>query len=341
MRVCAAVLVFAATGLAYVTGSWAQDDESPVQDAPQVPNFSAEIEADLKTLSAPEFKVREAASQRFLARKLDAVEPLFYLALNGTAEASVRAFDLLRQLNRDGDDATIRATEMAFEALSESENPTIAMRAEGAMEANAPVRRSKAIAAFLKLGGIMRYFSDDGEVTDTPSNAIALVTLHPDVWKGGDEGIRILRRIDDFRGRADRRAIAVFVIKGSISKNAVEELRTFPNTVVQERGKAQLGVTPNSFVAREDGMQIQEVKPGSAAARAGLISGDVIVKFGAHRITSFEGLVEKIGDCEPGEQIPVVYVRNFTEMTATVELQGWEGIGTPRKAPPTPPPSPQ
>lgn len=326
MRVGVAVLMIAATILANGAGTWAQtDDEPAVQDAPKVPTFSAEIEADLKALSAAEFKVREAASKRFMDRKADAVEPLFYLALNGTAEGSVRAFDLLRQIYRDGDDATNHATEAAFEALSESDNPTVAMRAEVAMEANAPVRRIKAIAAFQKLGGIIRYFSDEGEVTDVPTNSIALVTLHPKTWKGGDEGVRLLRRIDDFRGRTERRPISVFVITGAVSKDAVDELRTFPNTVVQERGPAQLGVTPNSFAAREEGMQIQDVKAGSAAARAGLMTGDVILKFDGHKITSFEGLVERIGKKEPGDKVPVVYLRNFTEDTTTVELQGWEG----------------
>lgn len=288
--------------------------------------ISAEIAADLNALSAPEYKTRETAAKNLLARKLEAVAPLKHLAETGTAEASVRAFELLRQLYREGDDATNEAAENAFDALVQNENPTVASRAEAANDANIPVRRAKAIAAFRKLGGSIRFQSeesDDRNAVDEEMDVIEYAMLDT-TWSGGDDGLKYLKRIPDFRIQSEVRRAAVFAIKGSkVSDQAVADLEaSIPGLGVQRRGPACFGISAYSGLG-ESGLVVSSVKAGTAADRAGLIPGDIVLKFNGHELADFNALVDRISEKVPGDKVPVEYVRNGVQDTVTVELRGW------------------
>lgn len=291
------------------------------------PPVSAEIAADLKELSATEFKAREAAVQRLLTHQLKAVAPLVHLAETGSAEASVRAFEVLRQLYRTGDDETNEATETAFELLAHSENPNVASRAEAALEAAGPVRRTKAISAFRKLGGIIRFINDDvgAAAVDEMQDAIEYAMIDKASWKGGDEGLKYLRRIDDFRAVSEFRRAAVFVIKGcNVSEQAILDLEAaIPGLGVQRRGPACFGISAYSGFGAQRGLLVSSVKAGTAADRAGLVQGDVIIKFNGHDVPDFNALVDKISEKQPGDKVPVIYERNGMQDTVIVELRGW------------------
>jgi len=296
---------------------------------PEATQIQAEMKADLEALSAPQFSTREAAAKRLLARRLDSVPFLTEVAQSDKIEASVRAFDLLRQLYREGDDSTNEAIEQAFENLIQNENPTVALRAEAAIEAGGPIRRAKAIAAFRKIGGVLKYHSDGTTgpaAEDESTKSISHAIIDPKSWNGGDDGLKYLRRIDDFRAPADGHRSGLIVIKGSkVSKKAIEDLQiALPSLLVQERGPAQLGVSPYSIFGGPARLQIGDVKAGSAAERAGLRVGDLLLKFNGHPVRDFETLVERISEKEPGDKVPVVYERNGTEATVIVELQGWD-----------------
>ena len=285
--------------------------------------FSAEITADLQALSAPEYAVRESATRRLLSRKLEAIAPLAHIAETGTVEASVRAFDLLRQIYRKGDDESNEAAEAAFEALSQSDNPNVASRAEVANEANAELRRARSIAAFRKLGGIISFRGDDNNeavAVDESAEDIEYAMLGTN-WNGGDEGLKYLRRIPDFR----KPGAGVFAIKGSkVTEQAIVDLEAaVPNLGVQRRGPACFGVSASLFGVGDKGLFVSSVKPGTAAHRAGLQPGDLVLKFNGHEVPDFNTLVDRISEKQPGDKVPVVYVRNGVEDTVTVELRGW------------------
>ena len=87
--------------LIVLSGLWLGEPSKPVTPD-SVPVMSNEdrqsLAADLKAVEHAEFRVREAAVQRLAARGGSVVAPLAALAQTGSAEASVRAFELLRQL---------------------------------------------------------------------------------------------------------------------------------------------------------------------------------------------------------------------------------------------------
>ena len=289
------------------------------------PRFSAEITAELQALSAPEFSARESAARRLLSRKLEAVAPLSHVAANGTVEASVRAFDLLRQIYREGDDETNEAAETAFETLSQSDNPNVASRAEVANEANVEIRRARSIAAFRKLGGIIRFRGEETiepAAIDESAEDIEYAMLK-DTWKGGDEGLKYLRRIPDFRKPGFDRG-GIFAIKGSkVSDQAIADLEAaIPNLSIARRGPACFGITASAGL-NDSGLIVISVRPGTAAHRAGLQAGDKVLKFDGHEVPDFLTLVDRISEKQPGDKVPVIYVRNDVQDTLTVELRGW------------------
>ena len=59
---------------------------------------------------------------------------------------------------------------------------------------------------------------------------------------------------------------------------------------------------------------------GSAAAKAGLQSGDVITKIDGRVIDGGEGLVAAIRSTAPGAKVTLTYVRGGDTKTATVTL---------------------
>lgn len=81
--------------------------------------------------------------------------------------------------------------------------------------------------------------------------------------------------------------------------------------------KAKLGIMTKST---EEGLVIQEVSAGSAAEKAGLKAGDLIVKVENDSISSPDDLYKAIGSHDPGDKIKITYKRDKKINTATAQL---------------------
>ena len=69
-----------------------------------------------------------------------------------------------------------------------------------------------------------------------------------------------------------------------------------------------------------DGVPLGQIVGGSAAARAGLREGDVIVRFGSQRVDGFEALVAALRGHRPGDTVRVLYLRDGSEHETTATL---------------------
>lgn len=62
------------------------------------------------------------------------------------------------------------------------------------------------------------------------------------------------------------------------------------------------------------------VLPGTPAAKAGLVEGDIITKVGDHQIKEGQSLVSALSNYTVGDKVTITYLRNGNEKTAIVTL---------------------
>jgi hypothetical protein len=85
------------------------------------------------------------------------------------------------------------------------------------------------------------------------------------------------------------------------------------------RGVAFLGVSP-ARAGLSDGVWLGTVVPDSAAARAGMREGDIIVRLGEVPVRSFEELRAALRVRRPGDPVQVVYLRDGEDRTVQAVL---------------------
>jgi hypothetical protein len=69
-----------------------------------------------------------------------------------------------------------------------------------------------------------------------------------------------------------------------------------------------------------DGVPLSHVVPGSAAARAGLRDGDVLVRLGGTPLNGFDDLRAALSRARPGEVVRIVFLRGGVDHAATATL---------------------
>jgi putative serine protease PepD len=84
---------------------------------------------------------------------------------------------------------------------------------------------------------------------------------------------------------------------------------------------AEIGINARSVSdVTTSGAQVQNVVQGGAAARAGIIEGDVIVKVGDRSIAGADELVVAVSERRPGATVQVQLVRDGRPLTLQVVL---------------------
>src|SRR5262249_50308933 len=84
-------------------------------------------------------------------------------------------------------------------------------------------------------------------------------------------------------------------------------------------GGAFLGISPDTN-SEADGLRLGSVLAGTAAARAGLLRGDVIVPLADRPVNGFAHLRRIIDAKRPGDAVAVVYLRDGEEHQAAAVL---------------------
>ncbi|MFI1911716.1 S1C family serine protease [Nocardia sp. NPDC020380] len=104
-------------------------------------------------------------------------------------------------------------------------------------------------------------------------------------------------------------------------KRISQTLINDPNHTVQH---AVLGVSAKTQIVSNDvmsGAAVADVQAGSAAAQAGIVEGDVIVKVGDRDVTGPEELTVAVQSHQPGETVTIKLIRDGREVDVPVKLQ--------------------
>ncbi|MCS6831230.1 MAG: M28 family peptidase [bacterium] len=88
-----------------------------------------------------------------------------------------------------------------------------------------------------------------------------------------------------------------------------------------ERGvRVYVGTIPD-YSEDVKGMRISGVREGSPAQKAGLRSGDVIVRFGEQKVESIYDYMDALNRYKPGDTVTIVVLRNGEEVELTLTLE--------------------
>ncbi len=286
------------------------------------PPTLSEIEQWIVDLNAPEFTKREEATRQLVEAGAVAVEPLKKAAAEAKLETSVRITAILRAWFGAKQDELVELTESALEELSTSKNRNIAGRATTILQQHDDIREERAIVQIKRLGGIIKQQTEGLSRRFGNEERPDFWVILGREWKGGDLGLRYVRRLSPDMTMyllRDRKTGAITT--PGVTKEALEELqRGMPQLKIQYRGPAVLGIHPLDL--RIAGCVVRVVAPNSPAEIAKIKAGDVISKFEENPVDGFEGLVDLIAQKQPGDTVKLEILRgDDAELTAYFRLK--------------------
>ncbi|MBM3971230.1 MAG: PDZ domain-containing protein [Planctomycetes bacterium] len=312
--------------LGLAAGATKADDPPATPRAVVVPKPSPdEIEQSIHDLNAPEFSRRETATRNLIAAGADAAEFLVKAVPTSSLEATCRITTILRAWYTSGKDELIEPAEVAFEQLVESKNRHMANRAAAVLDQYATtIRQDRAIAQIKQLGGTIEVSTAMGRLRVAgPDETRSYLVILGRSWRGGEEGLKFLRRVSSLTQLylLQDQATGKIVTPG-VTQDSIDELqRALPTLAVDYRGSAFLGVKtlPNVPICR-----IDDVPADTPADRAKLMAGDIVIGFDNKPVNSFQDLVKFIGTKQPGDVIKLELLRGADndEMIFLGQLKG-------------------
>ncbi len=84
--------------------------------------------------------------------------------------------------------------------------------------------------------------------------------------------------------------------------------------------RVSLGIVPD-FAEDVPGMKISGTRPGSAAEKAGLKAGDIIVNFGGKEVRNIYEFTDLLGQFKPGDKVQIVVKRGTETVTLEATLE--------------------
>ncbi len=120
-----------------------------------------------------------------------------------------------------------------------------------------------------------------------------------------------------------------FAIPSNIARKVSTDLRKYG---IVQRGYLGVNVSEVDVdlgrikgLSELKGVYIGRVIPGCAAAKAGLLAGDIILKVNNAEINSYAEMMEEVGYFYPGDAVTVTYLRDGKTHTATLTLLNSNG----------------
>lgn len=301
---------------------------------PTPPPTAAEIDAWIGQLGSPQFARREAAARSLVGAGRTAIGPLATAIVAEDLEVASRGVEILRAMLAADDGEVTREVERRLEGVASGgtavasladsvlafHHAGLAAAARERLEGQGAVFRERLVAAGdrgtdVEFDGGWRGGPADWQLLSR-LRGVARVSVHGVPLDA--EMVAVLgrlpgvRRIDLFGTAAPEAAVAALVAR-------------IPDAVVDVRKGGKLGV---SSIVQAGPCQLSAVEPGSAADKAGLRAGDVIVGLDGEPVSSFEVLTKRLAQSGAGEVARLDVQRDRAEgeaerFTCTVRLDAW------------------
>lgn len=290
---------------------------APAQPAPS----KLDIEQWIADLNAPEFAKREEATRQLIDAGVVAVEPLIEVSKSSGLEVSVRITAVLRAWFTSGQEELVEAAETALEQLSESKNRSIANRSVAVLNQYAlTIRQDRALAQIKLLGGTIKSAESVTPQQFAQNDSDRFFIVLGLNWQGGEEGLKHIRRLPSLSTLyVIQHPKTKKILTPNVSLEAITELKkVMPQLAIVPRGPAYLGVSPQERFGK-NGCVIGVVPPGTPAAKAKLVPGDVITSIEGKPVSDFDGLIDLIAEQKPGDVIKLEILRGEENDMITLE----------------------
>lgn len=263
----------------------------------------AEIAAWIGQLGSAQYAQREAAARHLAAAGGPALPALGAAIEAGDFEVASRGVEIARGMLAAEDDELSTAAERLLERVATTDSAVgrlaaaalefqqagMAAAARERLEAQGAVFRERLLPGVeIEFNAGWRGGAEDWALLPR-LRGVAGVSVHGVPLDAEAVGIlgRVpgVRRIDLFGTAAPDAAVTVLVAR-------------LPDALVDVRKGGKLGV---SSTVQAGPCALSAVQPGSAADRAGLRAGDVIVAADREPVTSFDALTKRLATHGPGE----------------------------------------
>ena len=309
---------------------------APVFIVAAEPATEPEIAAWIDQLGAEQFAQREAASRSLAAAGRPALESLGAAVLRDDLEVATRALDIVRGFLASDDELLAGDAEKLLEAIAEGPDSAVSGLVNGALDFH---HRGMTEAAREKLESLGAVITEGFLASGHRGLQVTLNAR----WRGTSEDLRLLSRLQGVRlvgafgVPLDAAAVAalgrlrgvesVQLFGTGIADDQLAALAAkLPATRIDVRKGGKLGVAGQPMVGP---CVITHVQEGSAAGKAGLQIGDVVVAIDGRPVANFESLTEQVGRHGPGDTIELELERNVPgeqarRFKSAVILDGWE-----------------
>jgi len=294
----------------------------------------AEIAGWIDQLGSAQYAQREAAARHLAAVGGPALPALGEAIAGGDFEVASRGVEIVRGMLAADDAELAAAAERLLQRVAiadsaagrlaevalEFQQAGMAAAARERLEGQGAVFRERVVAGGapgveIEFGAGWRGGPDDWRLLPRLRGVVCVsvhgVTLEADAVAalGRVPGVR---RIDLFGTAAPDAAVAALTAR-------------LPDALVDVRKGGKLGV---SSIVQAGPCALSAVQPGSAADRAGLRAGDVIVAAEGEPVGSFEALTKRLAAHGPGDTVRLEAERDGADgaserIECTVRLDAW------------------
>jgi hypothetical protein len=309
--------------------------QPPAQSPIESPAPSAQaIEQWIDELGSDSYTVREAASDHLVDAGRAAIEAVTAATQKDDLEVTTRSVQILAAMLKSHDIKTADAAADALMKIASVRHaaPAAMAAAGGATDAlgdYVQIRQARALSEIGRLGGEIQIGDPS---TGSPTDIVISLGSN---WHGTGADWKLLhyvpnlehltihglpitdRDLSNFNGLPQLVELDLFGTKVTPTASA-DFAKAHPGIRIDRRG-AKLGISTIN-----GSCQIEMVQDGSAAKRADLREGDVVVKFQGEAINDFTTLTNRIGACQAGDKVTIEVDRGGQTLDKQVTLGDWK-----------------
>lgn len=311
--------------------------------APALTLTNEQVHEAINQLADPKFSTRQKSLDLLKSVNSEQAKLLAEATENhADNEVAKRCLELLVRIYATGDrDSTlVRLASDAIETAVDSERWFIAEVAQDALDRHWKRRVEIAMLELQLVGANMSprdpeklWEQNPDSYQSSPTSNDHLKIFADENWKADTNAVSLLKRLTPLLQHSfmpGRSRVSFVLIDGhKQTDDEIAQIKTIlGDTNIMSRGQVYLGIVHQSSNTDNRGIEINQIGPGSSAARAGLQVGDKLEKFEGNALKEFDDLIDLLKTHKINDEVTfTVYRDDYTapgqRFDVKVKLFGW------------------